>query len=157
MLAYLGETVLNDWTPEGKRGPEQEACIDLFADLCERAHGTPAQGLVILDEKTQTWIPSPAFHRVMEKILQGYDNDVFWDELVHRFAQRDLDSEYGRETVDTMPDSYRRHAEKPLLDYYWKEVRENGMKNVLLRNETAKTPPEKEKRRRTSKKQKQLP
>lgn len=140
MLAYLGETVLNDWTTEGRHTPQQRAAMDVFADLCTRVGESGDKRMVQQDEASGAWLPTDAFHKVMEQILGAYDNEVFWDELVHRLAERDLDDEYGRATVDAMTESHRSHALRPLLDFYWNHVRANGMRGITVKDTTPKPP-----------------
>ncbi len=126
-LAYLGEAVLSDWTPPEEVQDEQRAATDLLYDLCAHAAETPSARLVVEDEASGEWLPSEQLRDEMNTALGNYDNDVFWDELVHRLAQRELTAEYGREQLDTMSDHYRHRAEEPLLDYYWNEVRTHGI------------------------------
>jgi hypothetical protein len=136
-LASLGEVVLNDWTAEQDMTNEQRAMSDTLADLCARAEGSPAESLVERDEHTGEWVLSPMMRERVDAIIGSYDNDVFWDELVHRFARRDLQSEYGTESISAMTENYRSHAEQPLLEYWWKEVKDNGVNRLHVQDDAA--------------------
>jgi hypothetical protein len=149
-LAYLGEAVLNDWTPDEELTQEQRAATDLLYDLCTQAAGTPSAHLVMEDEETGEWIPSHELRKQMHLQLGTYDNDIFWDELVHRLTHRDMSNEYGHDNVHAMPDAYRKQAESPLLDYYWKEVRTNGIDRFHLPEEAPPAPERRKSRKRNT-------
>jgi hypothetical protein len=136
-LASLGEIVMNDWTTDQDLTDEQRAMGDTLADLCARAEGSPAEALTERDEHTGEWTLSPMMRERVDALMASYDNDVFWDEIVHRFARRDLQTEYGAETIGTMADHYRAQAEQPLLDYWWREVRDNGINRLQVVDESA--------------------
>ncbi len=135
LLATLGEVVMNDWTPQKELTSEQQACIDVVQDLYGRAVRDRQESLVSEDLETGCLLPGESMRAEIDKWLSTYDNDVFWDELVARLAHREMMSEYGRETVEGMPEGYRRSAEQPILDYYWREVRQNGMDHLVMQDE----------------------
>jgi len=134
-LAYLGEILLNDWTPQEELTEEHKSSTDLLYDLCQRAEGTPSERYITFDPQAGEWVPSQLLKDEMDRHIGDYDNDVFWDELAARLARRDLGSEYGEEALREMPESYRKEAEKPLLDYYWREVRENGLDRMMIKED----------------------
>jgi hypothetical protein len=135
LLATLGEVVMNDWTPQKELTGEQQACIDVVQDLYARAVTDRQTAVAVEDPQSGCLLPGPEMRAQIDKWLSAYDNDVFWDELVMRLAQRDMAAEYGRETLEAMPEAYRRSAEQPILDYYWREVRQNGMDHIVMQEE----------------------
>lgn len=135
-LASMGEIAMNDWTTDQDITDEQRAMADLLADLCARAEGTPAESLTERDAQTGEWTLSPMMRERVDALMASYDNDVFWDELVHRFARRDLQAEYGAESISGMADGYRAQAEQPLLDYWWREVRDHGVNRLHVADES---------------------
>ncbi len=136
-LAYLGEAVQNDWVPAEETTDEQRATTDLLYDLCAEAKDTPCARLVTEDEASGEWLPSEELREEMHAALGAYDNDVFWDELVHRLAEKELVAEYGREALEGMPEGYRRQAELPVLEYYWEEVHRHGIDRFRLATDDA--------------------
>lgn len=121
-LAYLGEIVMNDWTPTEAWSEEQRASSDLVLDLQARAADSAAADLVGQDTRTGEWVPSPLLRSEMEAYIERYDDETFWDELVHRLARRDLAKEYSPEALSQMSDAHVAEAEKSLVDYYNDEV-----------------------------------
>lgn len=132
-LAYLGEIVMNDWTPAERWTDEQRASSDLLLDLQARAaNESLTADLVVQDTRTAEWLPSPLLREEMEPYVERYDDETFWDELVHRLARRDLAGEYGAETLGQMSDAHLAEAEKPLIDYYYEEVDAHGLDRLMI-------------------------
>lgn len=131
-LAYLGEIMMNDWAGDGNWTDEQRASADLFLDLCAEASKNPStQHLVEQHVKSREWLPSEEFRREMSPYIKKYDEEVFWDELVHRLARRDLLKEYG-EDANVFTDAHFTMAEDTLLDYYDDEVDLNGIDRLVI-------------------------
>ncbi len=141
LLATLGEVVMNDWTPQRELTEEQQSCIDVVQDLYGHAVRDRQESLVSEDSETGCLLPGEGMRAEIDKWLSTYDNDVFWDELVARLAQREMICEYGRETLERMPDAYRRQAEQPMLDYYWREVRQNGIDHLVMEEDAPSRQP----------------
>ncbi len=133
-LAAIGEAVMNDWTDPRELSPLQQEANDLLFALCGRAEDAGHSDLARQEENGE-WGPSERLIAETKDVLHRYDNDVFWDELVARLTHRDLVAEYGQQTLDSMSDAYFRHAENPLLDFYWKEVRIHGIDRLTLRED----------------------
>lgn len=132
-LTYLGEIVMNDWTPVEQWTEEQRASSDLLLDLQAKAADNPGTAdLVGQDTRTGEWLPSPLMREEMEPYVARYDDEAFWDELVHRLARRDLNKEYGPETLSQMSDAHMAEAEKSLIDYYNDEVDEHGLDRLVV-------------------------
>ena len=56
--------------------------------------------------------------------LDEYKNDVFWDELEYRLADRDLVTRYGERAVDGMSSDDRQDEERKLVDQLLRGVPE---------------------------------
>lgn len=134
-LAYLGEAVLNDWTPSEKHDRGQLSATGLLYDLCAEAEGTPARKYVRFDDIIGEWVPSAELDKEMDDVIARYDGEAFWDELVAHLARRDMVAEYGDDAIAGMSDAYRRQAERPLYDYYFNEIREHGVDRIVIRGE----------------------
>lgn len=154
LLASVGEIVVNDWTPPEEMDNERRAAGDLLGDLLARAEGSPVEAMLTRDPETGEWIPGDLLRDKIDDYVGAYDNEVFWDELVHRFARRDLQSEYGQESIGAMPEAYRTRAEAPMLEYWWKEVREHGVSRLQVQDEAAERSARRRQERGTRKREK---
>ena len=130
-LAYMGEIMLNDWAKDGDWSDDQRASADLLLDLCARAADTQYSYLVEQDEKSGEWVPSKELRAEMEPVIKTYDDEVFWDELVHRLARRDMSREYG-EDADRISDAHFAKAEDAFLDFYNDEVDVHGIERLVV-------------------------
>ena len=51
---------------------------------------------------------------------------------MHRLAERDLETRYGRDAVEAMAAEERAKLEQELMDKYFAEFQKNGMNNITL-------------------------
>jgi hypothetical protein len=153
LLATLGEVVVNDWTTEERQSQEQRACTDLLGDLYQ--HAVDRGGLAVRDTQTGELMASDELRRRVDEWLGAYDEDVFWDELVLRFAHRELAKEYGVEGLEKMPPIYREGALRALREYFWKEVRQHGIERLQFAEEARKITPAPSRSRRPKRSQPQ--
>lgn len=89
-----------------------------------------------------SWIefdPSRGKHRVTEEFqdrsffqqsLDELRNNLFWEELMIRLAERDLVKEFGEDKWNAMSEEKQRHAAKKLEQRYWKKLSRDGMENL---------------------------
>lgn len=89
-----------------------------------------------------SWIefdPSRGKHRVTEEFqdrsffqqsLDELRNNLFWEELMIRLAERDLIKEFGEDKWNAMSEEKQRNAAKKLEQRYWKKLSRDGMENL---------------------------
>jgi len=130
-MSYLGEIMLNDWTRDGEWEDDQRASADLLLDLCAKASEGPDAYLVERDLRSGEWVPSAAMRKEMEPFIKQYDEEVFWDELVHKLARRDLLREYG-EDANYISEAHFARAEDAILSYYNDEVDTHGIDRITV-------------------------
>lgn len=64
---------------------------------------------------------------------QCYDemrNEVFWEELAARLAERELGKRHGVEKTRRLPEEERKKLAGPLMKRYWDEFSKNGIANL---------------------------
>jgi hypothetical protein len=135
-LAYLGEVVMNDWTPIEEWNDEQREMSDFLLVLQSKAADSPVSEMVEQDVRTGQWMPSASMREELEPLINQYDDEAFWDELVHRLARRDLIREYGAEALSTMTEAHIAEAERSMIDYYNKEVDDHGLDRFMIAEDT---------------------
>lgn len=89
-----------------------------------------------------SWIefdPARGKHRVTEEFqehsffqqsLDELRNNLFWEELTIRLAERDLIKEIGEEKWEAMSEEKQRQASKKLERRYWGKFTTQGMENL---------------------------
>jgi hypothetical protein len=80
------------------------------------------------------FIPSDRLEDEVETIVSKYDSYVFWDELAHNLAERDLEIELGKKanemTIEELLLGEERHLNK-----YLNEFVRNGLKNFTIKSD----------------------
>ena len=64
-----------------------------------------------------------------------YDNEVFWENLAGRLAERDLRRRHGEAGFEAMDDDAMNREMDPIYDMYSEEFESNGIDNIeIVRN-----------------------
>lgn len=134
----LLETVeIADWVLHAHRieeDPRTKKYTRLFQKIYSFLYKMGFKKLVEYDETLQRYFPTRQFEDNCEsmKFIEEFENDTFWDELIHRLAIRDLLSEEGEENLKEMVLEERMSREASLCEKYYNEFHENGLKNLRL-------------------------
>jgi hypothetical protein len=128
----------SDWVIHGHRPEEPEAAepyrmvIQKFLSLAKDAG---LEDLVEIDEDHNQYRPTAKLERETEawKLLDEYDDLLFWEELIVRLAERDVVDMPGKSDIAHMSgEDYDRLA-GPLEEKYAGEFYENGLHRLKLR------------------------
>jgi hypothetical protein len=127
-LVYLGNWVVNSYRADDR--------LDEFDRMAEHvlsfAPSSGYQDRVEFDEFEGRYFPSRKFDEELQQYIDEYDDDVFWNTLIERLAERDLIRAHGEETVNRMEwDEYNQKIES-LLKKYEKEIDDNGVENLEI-------------------------
>ncbi len=127
-LVYLGNWLLNSY-----RGDERLEEYDRVAEqVLSFAPSNGLQDRVEFDEFEGRYFPSRKLDEDLKKFVDEYDDDVFWNVLIERLAERDLIRARGEEAVDAMDyDEYSRSLE-PYLKKYEKEIDDSGVEHLEI-------------------------
>ena len=66
---------------------------------------------------------------------QCYDEmraETFWEELVIRMADRELNKRYGQEALEQMNEDERKKITEPITKRYWEEFSAKGIANLHI-------------------------
>ncbi|HNQ80988.1 MAG: hypothetical protein PHF93_09785 [Acidobacteriota bacterium] len=128
MLVYLGNTVVNGFREKNPVMETDHLENYVYAKAADFGLGK----ITIYDEELDEFYPSAETEDSWLKIHDDYINDLFWDELMHRLAERDLENRYGRDAVEAMPAEERGRLERELMDKLYAEFHQNGLNNLIL-------------------------
>ncbi|MDH4196279.1 MAG: hypothetical protein OEW05_02615 [Candidatus Aminicenantes bacterium] len=130
-LVYLGNWMANSW-----RTDDRIAAFDeLQASLLATARASGLRELVDQDEGTEKPVPSAALDEALQATLDFYDDNVFWDQLIYRMADRDFLRRYGEEAADELDTDEGMQKEAPFLERYEKEFCANGLDRLEIRRD----------------------
>ena len=65
-------------------------------------------------------------------LIDEYNEEEFWEELVDRFAKRDFVQKYGVEAISEMDAMERMEKDHPFLDKYHNEVYKHGIDRMEI-------------------------
>ena len=65
-------------------------------------------------------------------LIDEYDNDTFWEEIVDRFARRDFMRKYGNNVIDEMDTIERIEKEHQFLEKYRNEINKYGIERLEI-------------------------
>ncbi len=126
-LVYLGE-----WVSQSYNEEPSEELADAVQAIYEASKGNKLENLIELDEKSKQYFPTAEMEENMLEYIDEYDDNVFWDELVDRMAERDFINELGEDTVGKMSFEDRIEKEDPFIEKYEDEFGKNGIDNLKL-------------------------
>lgn len=129
-LVWLGMQVAraggedDDATPERYEAIEQKM-FELATPLgCARSVEDAGDGTLRASEELEE---GPA-----RKKLDDFLDEVFWNELVHRLAERDLRTELGATKLSEDFSEIERERLGAIEDRYWREFEEHGIDHLVL-------------------------
>ena len=129
-LAYMGDWMVNGLHAAEDRVRDHDGALQKLYALAEE------NGLGYLletDEESGDLKPSAAFRDRMDLAghVAHYDDDVFWDELALRLAERDLKEELGT-GLDVLPREEREARVDEAAEPYDREFDARGVERLRL-------------------------
>lgn len=98
--------------------------------VLSKAESFGANAEIYLEPEINAYYPTQKIEGEIADFLESYDDSVFWDELTHRMARRDLIEEYGLEKIQSMDPLNRVELEEEFLLIYSNEFTANGIENL---------------------------
>ena len=123
---------LGNWMANAHR-VEQERIVpfdELERHIRAAARGERGDGAISQDAETgayyATWEVDD--DPVVSNLVDEYDNDTFWDELLHRLVERDLERVYGHDILHDP--EHRTTLEEPFISRWDDELTEHGIQRL---------------------------
>jgi hypothetical protein len=127
-LVYLG-----NWMVNGFRDKDKDPDTDALENyIYAKARDFGLGDRITYDEDADAHFPTEKQEADWLADLDDGKNDLFWDELMYRLADRDLVARFGEANVDAMSADERKRMEDELADLYYKEFEKNGLDNLQL-------------------------
>ena len=132
-LVYLGNWMVNA-IRSGAEGDEQiEKYNEIEQYIFSFAKETGLEKYEF-DEKYNRFFPTADFEEdpEIEKYLQDYNDEIFWQELADKLGTRDFIREYGEEVIEKMDQEERFIKLQEFIIKYGEEFEENGIENLEI-------------------------
>jgi len=133
-LVYLGNWMVNA-IRSGAEGDEQiEKYNEIEQYIFSFAKEAGLEEYIEFDEKYNRFFPTADFEEdpEIEKYLQDYNDEIFWQELADKLGTRDFIREYGKEAIDKMDQEERFIKLQEFIIKYEEEFEENGIENLEI-------------------------
>ena len=136
--ALLDILSIADWVINAhkvEKDPKTEEYRLLEHTLFSHAEKMGFENLIEYDPKLERYFPTQEYDETSKAMdfVDEFENDSFWEELIHRLAERDLTrQEGGVENVMKLSWEERLTKEVPLEEMYAKEFEINGLNNLKI-------------------------
>ncbi len=127
-MAYLGEWVVNANRVEDR----EEAFRALASYVYSFAESFGYANLIDSSSGGGKCYASRHLEEVCEGYIQDYDNEIFWDELADRLAERDLLAQFGRNVIKKMSPEELFEKRTALAERYEEEFQKYGLKRLII-------------------------
>ena len=121
--------------------PRKAACFKVEQKLLSYAEDAGCRDLIERDAETGTYLRRWSEDRKENAVawLYQYNDDLFWEELIIRMAERDFKSLRAVEEVgkEPLPEKEKPNRLMELEKHYEEEFVANGLDNLVLRNKAA--------------------
>lgn len=131
-MIYISEWVMNS------HKLEEDAKVKPYKQVAQKilayAQGAGFGNAVEHDAARGEYLPTEEFEETLAatSVIEDFEDDVFWDALCHRLAQRDLIREKGLKKVQKMDPVTRMLEEDRIAEKYDSEFVANGIENFIL-------------------------
>jgi hypothetical protein len=123
-LVYLGE-----WVTQAYGNSENAADLEeLEQKIYSVAYNNGIESDVAFDKKMGGYLPTPEFEEFCDEIIEKYDDNNFWEELIVRLANKELKANGG----DSMSPSEMEKNLNELIKKYELEFHKNGIDNLVV-------------------------
>ncbi|MGF1545893.1 MAG: hypothetical protein ACFCUG_01035 [Thiotrichales bacterium] len=127
---------MSDWVMHAhdvEDGPETAPHRMLAQKLYSYAVEAGCANLVEADKVSNEYFPTREFeeHSPAQVLLDRYNEDTFWDELIERLTERDLADESEDGELNHSPEEYFRIS-APIRELYEEEFGRNGIERLRI-------------------------
>ncbi len=130
-LVYLGNWLANSWRTEDAKEEFDEIESLVLAEAAKNG----LEDYVEFDEDDRKAFPSAELEEKMAEMIDFYNDNTFWDQIIFRMADRDYARKYGDEALDDLTTEKGMEREKPFLEKYEKEFNEHGLDRIEIRRD----------------------
>jgi hypothetical protein len=123
-LVYVGDWVIDE--------PENIVLNDLVQTIFSKAHDAGLKKMVEFDKDLELFLPSLDFDEEVIGIVDDYEEECFWDHLIYRLSDRDVDKKLGKK-AEKMSMEEKMELIDPVTEKYIKEFEEHGLDNVKVK------------------------
>jgi hypothetical protein len=133
-IVYLGNWMINA-IRSGNEGDEQiEKYNEIEQHIFSFAKDAGLEKYIEFDEKYNQFFPTVELEEDSEiqKYLEDYNDEIFWQELADKLGTRDFIRKYGIEAIEKMDPEERFLKHQEFIIKYEEEFEKNGIENLEI-------------------------
>jgi hypothetical protein len=132
-MVSIANWVMNSHTTGNNS--KSEPYEELEQKILSYAKDAGFESLVTYNKEYSKYFPTREYEdeETDRSFIDEYEEEVFWEELCGRLAQRDLLKEKGIQKIKEMDPIEVLTEEDKIAEKYDKEFTENGLKNLILK------------------------
>ena len=131
-MIYMADWMLTAYDTEAD--PAKAKYHHLAQKIYSHAKEMDCESLVEVSTAQNEYFPSRKYEEKsgVHEMIGDYDTDSFWDQLVDRLTERDVETRGGAEPDKPLsPDAYSALAD-PIADKYEREFAANGIERLKV-------------------------
>lgn len=130
-MLYLGGWMINAIKLPDDRNKEVD---EAFSYMLSFAKEFGMEDMVNKDEDEFSGSRKLEEDELIETSRENYNEENFWDELIHRMAERDFLRKYTKKEIEAMKDWIERAGKKDeFVEKYAEEFGENGLDRLEIK------------------------
>jgi len=108
---------------------------DLYQKILSYAKDMGFENLIVYEKDLDRYLATAEYEESAHmRYIEEFEDDVFWDALPLRLAERDLIKEVGEKKYEEMEFVERASKLVELESHYYKELEDNGIDNFRFEN-----------------------
>ncbi|OHD54735.1 MAG: hypothetical protein A2Y33_01810 [Spirochaetes bacterium GWF1_51_8] len=112
---------------------DEKEYAELLDYVVARADDFKSGDDIEIDPKKKKNVVSHKLEEECGEILESFEEIVFWDDLIHRLASRDMHNKFGHDALEAMSVEELIDKESPLIDKYAEEFEKNGIEHLTVK------------------------
>ena len=130
-MICIADWILDAFSKEGRSFSEHHALkIKLFSLYKDMG----AEEQIEYDDTLNDYFETERYTKeIQTQFIEPFEQAVFWGELAHRLAKRDLCNEVGLEAYRKMDATERYKRISALEEQYEKEFQQNGLDKLVIK------------------------
>ena len=131
-MIYIADTVIYGY--ESHDEAKTKACWDVEQKILALARDFGCEDQVQFNNAYKAFYVTREYENTAAagEFLESYGDNVFWDELVDRLAQRDIERHFTEDELLAMTFDERNAKEEEYRSRYWDDFEKNGLDHVTV-------------------------
>lgn len=132
-MIYLGDWLANSIRVSGE---EIEEYKDFEQYICSFASSYDLENLIEFSKEFDRYFSTAELEESPDilKLIEEYDEEIFWQELMFRMARRDFERDYRKEEIEKMDWEESVKKEHPYIEKYGCEFEKYGIERMEINN-----------------------